>query len=427
VGAREQQVPSGSTICPQCNVRGPVRLAVGEVCAACKAQNAWALSDGNKLVIDQKEIDQALSRRAGEAAREKKAQRVWALVPAGLALAAAIAAIVFAVKLSLPKSIGSLDDLLSGMRLHGALAGILGVHALGIGAIALWRSQKTRHFRRWSLLVANLIAIVGGTISGIVGGLNYLAGDSGLALAHTTMPAKKAFDGMTPLVDRIVEATAVIVAPDKDGDLRTPALGTGAVIATNGSKAWIVTCSHVAMPYWGVGTWRNAAKAQPVWVQFSDGRSVVGRIAWTAQPPLDVAVVEAEIEAPPRPVALSADTASLDSGAKVFFVPLPFRGGWMVHHGQVQRREEHVTPAGPYSLLYTDLPVQPGDSGSGLFDEEGRLVGLNTWTRMGAGPPQGISLPSEAMQTIIDAIREGDLDRLEKLLPGLVPPAGITP
>ena len=76
------------------------------------------------------------------------------------------------------------------------------------------------------------------------------------------------------------------------------------------------------------------------------------------------------------------------------FVPNPYRAGWKVIHGQLLRREPHRTPAGTYELLYIDLPVIPGDSGSGLFDARGQLVGVNTWSRGRAnGAPQGITLP----------------------------------
>ena len=92
------------------------------------------------------------------------------------------------------------------------------------------------------------------------------------------------------------------------------------------------------------------------------------------------------------------------------FVPNPFRSGWMVHHGKVLKRESHRTPAGEYSLIYTSLPVQPGDSGTGLFDSLGRLVGLNTWTHIEEGGPKGISLPSNTMERIVEK-----METMEKL------------
>ncbi len=410
--------PPGSTVCPQCNVKGPVRLAPGQVCAACQAQNAWELRDGERMIISKKVIAEVEKRRAGEAANEKKTTWLWWVVPPALALVLAGVASFFVWKLAAPRPIGSLSKLLSEMRVAGALATVLGFHAFAIASLALWRLRKGRHFRRAPLLAANLLAVVGGVITGSWGGLNWLGGGLGYGMDHDSMPARTALITASPLVDKIMGATAVIVAPDKTGDGRGAALGTGAVIAARGNRAWLVTCSHVAMPYAAVSTFRDAARAHPVWVQFSDGREALGKITWTARPPLDVAVIETTLDAPPAPIAISSDTQGMDSGSEVMFVPNPYRDGWMVHRGIVQRREEHLTPAGPYSLLFTDLPVQPGDSGSGLFDAAGQLVGINTWTRIRGGlAPQGISLPSEAMRTIVRAIEANQLDRLDQLLP----------
>ena len=96
------------------------------------------------------------------------------------------------------------------------------------------------------------------------------------------------------------------------------------------------------------------------------------------------------------------------------FVPNPYRAGWKVLHGKLLRRYTHRTPAGTYDLLFTDLPVIPGDSGSGLYDARGQLVGLNTWTLFGEDGPHGISLPSEAMRVLVAAIHDGKLDQLDE-------------
>ena len=79
-------------------------------------------------------------------------------------------------------------------------------------------------------------------------------------------------------------------------------------------------------------------------------------------------------------------------------------------------------------LAFTDLPVTFGDSGSGLYDARGHLVGLNTWTRIGGdGPSQGISLPSETMRGLVDAIHDGTLDKLDAAtMPAEAPAAGAT-
>jgi serine protease Do len=174
------------------------------------------------------------------------------------------------------------------------------------------------------------------------------------------------------------------------------------------------------MPYVAVGTWHHVRDAAAVWVQLSDGREGRAAVRWTAPPPLDVALVELPIAHPPEPVVIAADTSALGVDDHVTFVPNPYRAGWHVMHGKLLRRDTHHTPAGTYDLLFTDLPVIPGDSGSGLYDARGQLVGLNTWTRLEDSGARGISLPSEAMQVLVAAIRDGKLDRLDEAV--LAPP-----
>ena len=96
-------------------------------------------------------------------------------------------------------------------------------------------------------------------------------------------------------------------------------------------------------------------------------------------------------------------------------MPNPFRDGWLQHRGTVSGRRAHMTPAGRFSLVLTDLPLQPGDSGSGLFDTRNRLIGLNTWKVGDADRTWlGISLPSDTMKKITDMIERGDLSELER-------------
>ena len=73
--------------------------------------------------------------------------------------------------------------------------------------------------------------------------------------------------------------------------------------------------------------------------------------------------------------------------------------------------------AGVFSLLFTDLPVQPGDRGGGLFDAFGRLIGPNTWTHVGPNGPEGISLSCNILRSIAAAVRErGDVvEEISKL------------
>jgi S1-C subfamily serine protease len=412
---RRRPAPPGATTnaCPACHTVGPARLFPGQVCAACEAQAAWSrLGEADRLVIDRATIDAAVQRREGEAAGEPLWRRslVLAMPAATLALAALTG--WYLVQLLSARSIGPLGSLLSDLTAAARWATLIGLVSAVTGVVAVVRMRRRRHFRKLAFLVSHLVAIIVGCTAVVAGVLHWISLSGGFGGAYTSMPARASL-GESAQVERILNATVVVLAPGADGDARELAMGTGAVIASDDTRAWIVTCSHVAIPYAAVGTWRHARDAQPVWVQLSDGREGKAIVRWTAPPPLDVVLVELPIAHPPDPVVIAPDTAAVQASASVTFVPNPYRAGWKVLRGELLRRETHRTPAGTYDLLYTDLPVTHGDSGSGLYDARGQLIGLNTWTLVGGAGSQGISLPSETMRVLVDAIHNGRLDRLD--------------
>lgn len=409
-----------TTVCPACKTVGPVRLYPGQMCATCEAQDAWSrLGAADRLVIDRDSIDAAVKRRQGEAAGEPWSRRllIWATPTMMLGIAAVAGWLV--VQLLSARPLGPLGALLTEMMAAARRTTLIGLATLMLGAVGLVRSRRKRHFRRLALLASYLIAVMVGCAALVIGAFHWIAQGDGFGGRYTSMPVREPL-GVPSHVERILNATVVVLAPEADGDARRLAIGTGAVIASDDTRAWIVTCSRVAMPYAAVGTWRHARDAQPVWVQLSDGQQGQASVRWTAPPPLDIALVELPVAHPPEPVVIAADMSMVQSSANLTFVPNPYRAGWQVLHGELRRRETHHTPAGTYDLLYTDLPVTHGDSGSGLYDARGQLVGLNTWANVGDGPAQGISLPSEAMRVLVDAIRNGNLGILDEAV--LSPP-----
>lgn len=348
-----------------------------------------------RLVIDHAAIEEAERRRRGEAANESwwKRYAVWTGLAVSIALAAAAARCV--ANLFAARRIGPLAALVDDLTTAHQRAVVVGGLALVAGVIALVRSRRRRHFRWMPGLVGHGLAVVVGTTALLLGGLGAFALRRN-TWEHMSMPPRRQLD-VAVQVERIAGATVVVLAPDAGGDAIRPAIGSGAIVGADEHRAWIVTCSHVAMPYAAVGAFRDARSAQPVWVQLSDGRGGRATVRWAAAPPLDVALLELSIEHPPEPVRISIAGSELPAGSSVTFVPNPYRAGWMVHHGQLLHREPHRTTAGTFDLLYTDLPVIHGDSGSGLFDAHGELIGLNTWSH-------GISLPSTAMRELLAAI-----------------------
>ncbi len=379
-----------------------MRLAPGQACAACLSREAWSHWQAKGvLVIDRATIEASEARRAGTHRRRILGIATSAaatLVSLGLATACVWAvAALFA-----PRGIGSPAVIVASIRDSGWRVVAWGSACAGLSAGALRLSAPGR--LRAIFTAARLGGVVGGSAAALLGGLVLYVAKDAWSIDYLSMPARVDWGEVGEAVQRARDAVAVVVAPDADGDARAGALGAAAVVGVDADRVFLLTCSHVAMPYVAVGARRDPAAAHAVWVQLADGREASGKVVWTSEPPLDVALIQVRLEAPPAAVPMIASSRDIDTGAPVFFLPNPLRHGFRLERGHVLRRELHVTPAGPYSLLYTDLPVRPGDSGSGLFDARGRLVGLNTWTRVSDGAPQGISLPAEAIDEIARAM-----------------------
>jgi S1-C subfamily serine protease len=383
------------------------------VCAACESANAWKQHAGEKLIIGREDIERAVLRRAGEGAGESVLRKLAIRVPVVLSAGLTMSAIISFVRLWRPVEIGPLARIIDALESDVWWTLSAGSAAFACGLVCLIRLRRERQFRMLSFLVPHTLALVAGATGVAIGALAAVAVFTGSGWQHDSMPPRSPDTLQSEAVRRIAAATAVIIAPDGEGDARLPALGVGAVIARKPSRAWLVTNSHVALPSASVASFRRAETAPEVWVQFSDGRGRRGAVRWVARPPIDLAIVEVAIDDPPHAIPIAADSRAAAPGSAVTFVPNPYRAGWRVEHGQVTRRRTHQTPAGDYSVLYTDLPVLPGDSGSGLFNEYGELIGLNTWTWL-EPRPQGISLPSEAMQAIVQVIEDDDLGSLRE-------------
>ena len=391
-----------------------VRLERGEVCPDCKSANAWQQYGQRKLVIDDDAIHDAVARRAGEAAGETLAVRVQRFLPSVLAGVGAVGCLIGLWQRFAFTPLGPLERMQARWIATGQWMTWVGLATLMVGAFAVFHLRRTRLFRSIPLLASSFFGLVAGVAAAVVGVLVWYQASVLFGWQHVAMPPLPPTP--LPLVRSVMEATTVILAPDEDGDACGMVIGSGAVIGRTARRAWIVTNSHVARPYLSSKAVRDVATTQPVWVYFSDGRNTEGRVKWFGPPPLDVAIVAVEIDDPPKPVQV-AEAASIGTGGQVFFVPNPFRAGWRTLRGEVKKREAHDTPAGSYSLLLTDLKVQPGDSGSGIFDDLGRLIGLNFYLRAdlegGTFKPQVIHLPSETMDRIMHLIQSDALDQLD--------------
>ena len=186
-------------------------------------------------------------------------------------------------------------------------------------------------------------------------------------------PSKEDLEKQPPHIQRAMRATVAIMSG--------PGLGTGVVIRREGSTALILTNQHVADPMYAAthGQVQSNNQQFPLNVRFVTNVDKIGKVVWKAQDGVDLALVEVN-DAPEGVEAVSwQSTPELKYGDQVFAVGNPQGLGWTSTFGKVSAFREHDYPSRKVAVIQTDTRIGPGNSGGGLYTENGELVGINTF------------------------------------------------
>ena len=201
-------------------------------------------------------------------------------------------------------------------------------------------------------------------------------------------------DDLTDIIAKakgsVVEITTEIV---KTGSFFSQSIATGAgsgvIIDSDG---YIVTNYHVIQG------------ASTVTVTTPDGTEYPAKV-YGYDSENDVAVVK--IDAHDLPVAVFADSSKLKVGEKVFAIgnPLGSLGG-TVTDGIVSALDRDITVEGQrMTLLQTSAAVNHGNSGGGLFNAKGELIGIVNAKSSGEDVEGlGFAIPSNVVKDVITNI-----------------------
>jgi len=150
-------------------------------------------------------------------------------------------------------------------------------------------------------------------------------------------------------------------------------LASGFVLTADG---YIVTSAHVL--------W-DAEEAQ---VRLQDGRHFPARLVGLDRI-TDVALLK--IDATGLSPAPIGDSSKLAVGDWVAAIGSPFGFPGSVTAGIVSAKNRVLSDSGETGFLQTDVAINPGSSGSPLFNADGEIVGLNSLIYSGSGGYMGVS------------------------------------
>ena len=193
-------------------------------------------------------------------------------------------------------------------------------------------------------------------------------------------------------------------------------LASGVIV---GSDGLVMSSAHVV------------SDVDEIRVHLADGRRFSARLVGSDRL-TDIALLK--IEARGLPVAPVGDSSALRPGDWVAAIGSPFGFSGSLTSGVVSAVDRFIGGAGLVPFIQTDVAINPGSSGSPLFNRCGEIVAINSLIYSGSGGYMGISFAvpiNVAMRTFTQLRSEGVVHRarlgaqLQQLTPALAESFGL--
>lgn len=171
-------------------------------------------------------------------------------------------------------------------------------------------------------------------------------------------------------------------------------VGSGVVVSKDG---YILTNAHVVQD----------GKAEKIEVLLTNGKKSSAKLLWY-DTTLDLAVIKADMTGL-KPVEMG-DSDKVQIGDKSIAIgnPLGLDLQSTLTSGYISGKDRTITLQNGLQmdgLMQTDAAINSGNSGGGLFDQEGKLIGINTAKASAEGI--GFTIPINVAKTIVDNIVSG--------------------
>jgi hypothetical protein len=295
----------------------------------------------------------------------------------GLAVGAFIVSLCAAA--ALPLAYFAPEHIARILFIGGILGGIIAVVLAGIALGGINHSGR----RGVGIAVISILLGLAATVGSVL-----LVTFSSLPAGHLAIsidefePDADSLNHMVPTVAHAVRGNALIETKI-GGVLGGEGIGSGVVMRIENNSALILTNRHVVDPNFG------AKESEPEKPGLPDGHLQVkligqpahpGRVVWIAPDEIDLALVRVAVDGNgAEAVKWGRDTESM-IGGEVFTIGNPHHLDWTHTRGSISQFRLQQRGSRRIHIIQTDAPLNPGNSGGGLYDKTGTLIGINTWT-----------------------------------------------
>lgn len=256
---------------------------------------------------------------------------------------------------------------------------VTGLVAVVLGALALVGKFS---FRRKGFGLAVAAILLG--IVDFVGWSVYLYSAGGGRQAAIVLddfdldPA--ALEELSPAVNRAMKANVLI---QTDGGLFAQGIGSGVILRIHDGRALVVTNRHVVDPSFDGGASDvpdDLSSVAGLLVKMVGQTAVAADLVWMAADGIDLALIRVPMLSVDPMSALWQRDPGVRVGDDVFAVGNPHGQGWTYTGGEVSQFRRQQIGGRNMRVIQTSAAINPGNSGGGLYSDDGRLLGINTWT-----------------------------------------------
>jgi len=266
-----------------------------------------------------------------------------------------------------------------GIPLFGIVTGLI---AIVLGCLAL-----SGHSRQWKGAAMAVAGIVLGIIdiAGWTVGLLIVLDAPALhvAIIDEFEPDPKSLNELPVAINRAMKSNVLIQTAGDLTHLRGSGIGSGVIVKITDKLAWIVTNRHVIDPNFGddEGNTKGLPKGARLTVKSIGQPLTPGQLVWIAPHGVDLALVTMPVTSKELKSAVWNAEPKTTVGNDVFAVGNPHGLGWTYTAGGISQTRLQTKGPLEVRVIQTSAAINPGNSGGGLYDHDGRLVGINTWTK----------------------------------------------
>jgi S1-C subfamily serine protease len=259
----------------------------------------------------------------------------------------------------------------------GILAGILAVVLASLALGGIHHSGRRGVGIGVASILLGLIAAVGSIV--VVAATSIPAGRLAISIDEFE-PDPDALKKALPAVARAVRANALIETKFGGGILGGVGIGSGVVMLIEKGSALVLTNRHVVDPeFTSKGPEKPGLPDGHLQVKLIGQPTHPGRVVWIAPDDIDLALVRVDADGTEARAAPWDGDTELIVGSDVFTVGNPEHLDWTHTRGSISALRWQQRGPRQIHIIQTDAALNHGNSGGGLYDKSGNLIGINTW------------------------------------------------